>query len=448
MSSQEYTSEPIIAVGLVQAVEALAVKLEGDFQTPDGQRLPAGAYRAERIGGRIRLQGPAGTGTDQEALRFAPVDPERGRFQLEATIGIDFHWQQTETQTFPGGLLLRSVGPDRLTAVNAVGLETYLTSVISSEMNAASPPALARAHAIISRSWLLAQLQARDAGGAPQDDTVRDGELRTWTDRQAHADFDVCADDHCQRYQGEGRVRSQTAVDAVADTRGLVLSHAGRPCDARFSKCCGGVSEDFRAAWGDEPIPYLVPVYDGDRADLPAPPLTDEVALRAFIQRPPEVYCNCSDDAVLSRVLNDYDRQTKNFFRWRVALDADEAGELIATKLGVDLGRITGMRPLARGLSGRLVRLELTGERGRLIVGKELAIRRALSDTHLYSSAFVVDEEGPAERPDRFVLTGAGWGHGVGLCQIGAAVMACQGHDHEAILAHYYPGTSLEKLYP
>lgn len=440
-----FSEEPVIAVGLVQAVANLDVQLEGGFSTRSGQALASGTYRAERSGGQLRLTGPAEITSG--AVDLTPVNPGRSRFRLEATIGIDFHWQQTETQTFPGGLSLMATGPEGITAVNRVALETYLSSVISSEMNAASPPELARAHAIISRSWLLAQLDARQAGGAGPDDGVRAGELRTWTDRQAHADFDVCADDHCQRYQGQGRVRSDTAIAAVAQTRGLVLSHAGRACDARFSKCCGGVSEDFRAAWGDTPVSYLVPVFDGPRAGLPDPPLTDDAALRAFIAQPPEVYCNCADATILQRVLNDYDQQTGDFFRWRVTLGAEQASDLVSRKLGVDLGRLTALEPLERGLSGRLTRLALVGERGRLVIGKELTIRRALSATHLYSSAFTIDPQGPADRPDAFLLTGAGWGHGVGLCQIGAAVMACSGIDHEQILAHYYPGTTLERLY-
>jgi peptidoglycan hydrolase-like amidase len=240
---------------------------------------------------------------------------------------------------------------------------------------------------------------------------------------------------------------------AIAQTRGEVLLFAGQACDARFSKCCGGVTEQYQTAWGDEEIPYLVALPDrpslehfpGDVSALPT--LTEESSLRAFLQDPPAAYCNCHDASILRRVLNDYDQATADFFRWQVRLDAVRAGQLVAEKLGIDLGRLVAMQPLERGPSGRLIKLRLVGETGSLVVGKELEIRRALSPTHLYSSAFVVDPEGPADRPDAFLLLGAGWGHGVGLCQIGAAVMACQGIGYREILAHYYPGTEVVQCY-
>ena len=268
-----------------------------------------------------------------------------------------------------------------------------------------------------------------------------------WTEREAHTDYDVCADDHCQRYQGIGRTDSPEVAAAIAQTRGQVLLFAGKACDARFSKCCGGVTEQYQTAWGDEAIPYLVALPDRPGSDRSLPALTEESSLRAFLQDPPTAYCNCRDRSILKRVLNDYDLETADFFRWQVRLEAVQAGRLVAEKLGTDLGRLVAMEPIERGPSGRLARLRLVGETGSLVVGKELEIRRALSPTHLYSSAFVVDPQGPADRPDAFLLTGAGWGHGVGLCQIGAAVMACQGIDYRKILAHYYPGTEVVRCY-
>jgi len=439
------STEPVIAVGLVENTRSIEVRLEGTFVDGDGKTIRPGTYHFRCAAQNLACTGPVRR--EAAEIAWTPVDPERSRFSLPAIIGIDFHWQQEEIQTFQGGLRLVPAGEDRLTAINDVPLETYLTSVICSEMSADAPSAFARAHAVISRSWLLAQLEARNAQGdaTPPGDPEPGTRIR-WTDRGAHPGFDVCADDHCQRYQGVGRVRSPSVAQAIADTRGLVLTHEGKPCDARFSKCCGGVTEDFRTAWSDEKVPYLVPVLDGP-GDLPDPPLTGEAALRDFIEHPSDVYCGSTNDRILARVLNDYDRATRDFFRWRVELDASAAGALIARKLGVDLGRILALEPVARGLSGRIERLRIRGEAGDLVVGKELEIRRALSPTHLYSSSFVVDPAGAAARPDTFVLRGAGWGHGVGLCQIGAAVMAAQGFDHPDILGHYYPGTLLQKLF-
>ncbi len=432
MTTRPAGEEPRLAVGLLDGVEAARVRLEGAYRTPGGRRVGPGELAL----------GPADAG-----LALEPEEPERAAFALEATIGIDFHWQQREEQRFRGGLEARARA-GRLVVVNRVPLETYLASVIGSEMNAASPPELARAHAVISRSWLLAQLAGRGERTAAAAGML-DGpqEIRRWTDREAHADFDVCADDHCQRYQGVGRAASPGVAAAIAATRGLALTHAGRACDARFSKCCGGLSEDFRTAWGDEPVPYLVPVRDAPPGAGPLSDLTREEALRAHLERPPAAFCGQADEAVLARVLNDYDRRTPDFFRWRVRLAAEEAGRLVRERLGRDLGRLVAIEPLARGPSGRLHRARLVGERGRLVIGKELTIRKALSPSHLYSSAFAVEVEGPAARPEAFVLRGAGWGHGVGLCQLGAAVMAVQGYSHPQILAHYYPGSALERLY-
>lgn len=442
-------TEPIVKVGLIEDANEVALRLDGAWRDALGERLSPGDYRVHRAGAGVVLAGPdSRSGGRLELVPENPQAPDAASFSLEATIGIAFHWQRREVQTFRGGLDLRPGAGAGLAVINRVPLETYLASVIGSEMRAGAPPALARAHAIISRSWLLAQLAARDRSAAPAPPAaIERGEIRTWTDRQAHADFDVCADDHCQRYQGIGRLRSPAAAAAVAATRGQVLIHGGQPCDARFSKCCGGVTEDFRSAWSDTPVPYLVPVRDAADRRLPDPPLSDEAALRRFIEQPPAGYCNCGDEELLAAVLNDYDRETRDFFRWRVRLDAAAAGALVRRKSGVDLGRLTALEPLQRGLSGRLLRLRLVGEAGSLVVGKELAIRRALSESHLFSSAFAIDTEGPAGRPDAFVLRGAGWGHGVGLCQIGAAVMAAAGHDHRAILAHYYPQTVIEQGY-
>ena len=440
------SDEPFVSVGLVERAESVTVNLSGSYYDQSGAIFVSGEYRITCIGGLLRCTGVRSFETERMAL-FAS-NAETDRFSLEATIGIDFHWQQKEVQTFCGHLRLIPDFGDRLTAINDLPIENYLTSVVCSEMKSSSPSAMVKAHSIISRSWLLAQIASSKLPEPEgQAETTREGEVIKWYDRQAHHDFDVCADDHCQRYQGIGRIESRSVYRAVSDTRGQVLLYGGKPCDTRYSKCCGGVTEDFRTAWSNNEVPYLTPVYDGPNATLPDPPLTDEESVRRFIADRPAVYCNCVDDQLMNKVLISYDRQTKDFFRWQVRLPATEASTLLKQKLGVDLGRLVSLEPVERGLSGRLKRLRIRGEAASLVIGKELEIRRALSPSHLYSSAFVVDIEGPAMRPDVFVLNGSGWGHGVGLCQIGAAAMAWKGVSHQDILGHYYPGTTVEKIY-
>jgi SpoIID/LytB domain protein len=378
--------------------------------------------------------------TGSEKLTLTPQDPATGRFSLRTTIGVDFHWQQEEEQSFSGGLRFVPSDDDRLTAINDVTLETYLTSVICSEMDASSPLELAKAHSVISRSWLLAQRTGRQSRSTG---TKEAGERIRWYDYEAHQTFDVCADDHCQRYHGVGRITSGAAYRAVRETRGRVLVFESEICDARYSKCCGGITEDFRTAWSDEEVPYLVPVPDGPGGKMPHPPLTNETAFREFLANPPTAYCNCTDDTILNTILTPHDRRTRDFFRWQVTTDAERACERVKEKSGLDLGRIVRMEPVERGLSGRLKRLRIVGESQNIVIGKELEIRRVLSPTHLYSSAFTID----LAEPGVFILHGAGWGHGVGLCQIGAAVMAWRGKGYEDILAHYYPGTTVERYY-
>lgn len=446
--STRYAAEPAIAVGLVQSMPSVAIRTTGTFLLEDGTALPEGEYQLAREGDDIVVQGPvAGR---QRTWSVRPQDAEVGRFSLETTIGIDFHWEQTERQSFAGALRVIRSGSDALTVINDVPLETYLGSVIASEMRATSAPDLSRAHAVVSRSWLLAQIERRGVAppSVPAGRPELGGEWIRWYDREAHTDFDVCADDHCQRYQGVGRMdENPNVLDAIADTRGRVLLFEEQICDARYSKSCGGVTEDFRAAWGEESVPYLIPFRDHPDPTMPEPPLTEEAAMHRFITEPPPAWCNCSDVALLGTFLNTYDLHTLDFYRWTERLEAEQARQLVLQKLGVDVGRVVSLKPRERGLSGRIVKLEITGERGSITIGKELEVRRALSPKHLYSSAFIVEPEGPADRPDAFRLRGAGWGHGVGLCQIGAAVMAAKGNAYETILAHYYPGTALERVY-
>ena len=360
---------------------------------------------------------PAGPRTFDSPASLTPTDASSS-FAVEGiTIGIGFHWERQERQAFRGGL--RIIERDGLTIINDVDLEEYVTSVISSEMSASCPSELLKAHAVISRSWVWFPKAHPEVRGQGNASIEKPGEIIRWYGREAHESFDVCADDHCQRYQGITKAFSPSVEQAVNATRGQMLRYDGRICDARFSKCCGGLTEAYAVAWDDQVVPYLVSFSDRDPSSR-------------------EPYCNTTDEALIRKILPDFDQETRDFYRWRVEYGADELGELVKARLGQDLGRIVDLLPLARGASGRIHRLQIVGSRDTIIIGKELEIRRALSRSHLYSSAFDVDKaEG------RFVLRGAGWGHGVGLCQIGAAVMANEGKSYQEILAHYYPGAQL-----
>lgn len=401
-----------LSVGLVEGRRAIRVELLSPFVDEQGRVYPSG---------RHEISAP---------LSLRPDDPTRAAFAvLDVTIGVGFHWQRDERQVFRGAL--RVVEDHGLVAINDVPLDEYVTSVISSEMSAFCPLELLKAHAVISRSWLLHPRFHPESSGRGNAEARSAGEIVRWYGREAHRHFDVCADDHCQRYQGITTAFTPAATRAVDETAGELLLHQGQVCDARFSKCCGGMSELYRSAWDDRDVPYLTSVYDGP---APAPAFEAE----AWILGEPPAWCHTEDRALLARLLPGFDQETRDFFRWTVVLTGAEIRRHVSEKLGVDLGVVRSLEPLERGASGRIVRLRLTGESGSLVVGKELEIRRALAPTHLYSSAFVVDEVA-----GRFTLHGAGWGHGVGLCQIGAAVMATQGHDYRQILAHYYPGTTL-----
>ncbi len=401
-----------LSVGLVQGRRTIYVELLAPFVDEAGRVFARGSHE---------ISAP---------LTLRPQDPAGAAFAIpDVTIGIGFHWQREERQVFRGAL--RVVEDQGLIAINDVPLDDYVTSVISSEMSASCPLELLKAHAVISRSWLLHPRLHPEAWGRGNVELRRPGEIVRWYGREAHRHFDVCADDHCQRYQGITKAFSAAAERAVAETSGELLLYQGQVCDARFSKCCGGRSERYGNAWDDRQVPYLSPVYDG-------PPPAPAFEASAWILGDPPAYCNTQDPALLSQLLPGFDQETRDFFRWTVVLTGEEIRRYVVEKLGVDLGIVRVLEPLERGDSGRIVRLRISGDQGSLVIGKELEIRRALAPTHLYSSAFVVDEVA-----GRFTLRGAGWGHGVGLCQIGAAVMATQGHDYRRILAHYYPGTSL-----
>lgn len=382
-------------------------------------------------------------------LSFRPLKGMASFSISDVTIGVNFHWERKETQTFLGTLHF-VVEESKVCAINELPVESYLESVVSSEMRATAGLEFLKAHAVISRSWLLAQMEKRrkaeDSGNSFFSFIKKDDELIRWYDREDHTIFDVCADDHCQRYQGITMETSPVAAQAVRDTRGQVLFYEGDICDARFSKCCGGITEEFQYCWENTPKPYLKAVVDNTQGALPD--LTVEANAEQWIRSAPPAYCNTHDQKVLSQVLNDYDLETADFYRWHVTLTQAEISELLKEKLKIDFGQVTDLIPLERGRSGRISRLKIVGTKTTFIIGKELEIRRALSNSHLYSSAFVVDKLNVTDGiPSGFTLTGAGWGHGVGLCQIGAAMMGAQGFKHDAILSHYYVGAEIKKLY-
>ena len=392
-------------------------------------------------------------GNQYSQLTFHPQSADASFSLSDVTIGVNFHWERKETQTFLGTLRF-VVESDKIVAINELPVEKYLESVISSEMSATSSLELLKAHAVISRSWLLAQMKKRrevaESGNNFFSFTKKEDTLIRWYDREDHTLFDVCADDHCQRYQGITKETSPHVAEAIRQTKGQILMDGEEICDARFSKCCGGITEEFQYCWEDTPKTYLTAVRDialGVEHTLPN--LTNEEEAEKWIRFNPPAFCNTQDKKILSEVLNDYDQETANFYRWKETLSQEKLQQLIADKLKMDLGAILDMKAVERGKSGRISKLQIIGTEKTFTIGKELEIRRTLSDSHLLSSAFVVDKYDKDEQgvPQRFELIGAGWGHGVGLCQIGAAVMGEQGYHYDAILLHYYQGAEIKKLY-
>lgn len=420
---KKYEGTPLVSVGIVGA-ESITFTLNGYGE--DGSSRTATIHN-----GLIQYDGKAHT-----RLCFKPQSPDDSFSLMDVVIGVNFHWQRLETQTFRGSLRLLADG-GKIWAINDLPVEEYLESVISSEMSAQSSLPLLMAHAVISRSWLMSQI---DGNTAPNTQASHGDAFIRWYDHTDHTLFDVCADDHCQRYQGITKETSPNVAEAIRRTRGELLTYGDEICDARFSKCCGGAMEEFQYCWDDTPKPYLKGI--GDTPEETIPDLTVEENARQWILSSPKSFCNTTDKRILSQVLNDYDQETTDFYRWRVSYTQEELSKLVEKKLGAGLGTITDMRPLKRGTSGRICELRITGTKKTIVVGKELEIRRALSESHLYSSAFVVEKQG-----DTFTLIGAGWGHGVGLCQIGAAVMGDKGYAYDEILRHYYPGAEIEKAW-
>ena len=439
------TEEPHIAVGIIDRAARIDGRFDGTFSIP-GSGGAAGRFSAGSAGGAIVLLDEAGKeAAGSGALHLLAEGP--ATFTLfNVLIGKRFHWERPEEQTFRGNLLLRLREDGSMAVINDIPLEEYLRSVVSSEMSASAPLEFLKAHAIISRSWLLAALGKKGATKqAAQAAALESGAVVRWYDREEHDLFDVCADDHCQRYQGVTKITSGRPQEAAAATRGMVLSYGGKICDARYSKACGGLTEEFATAWESVHVPYLTSV-----ADSPEPhsPIETEAAAREWVLSSPEAYCRVEDEALIEQVLPGFDRETKDFFRWTVTYSRDDLSSLVQEKSGLDLGAIRELRPLLRGPSGRIYRLSIIGSKGSVVVGKELEIRRWLSPTHLLSSAFVVDAKRDYRgRVEAFTLHGAGWGHGVGLCQIGAAAMAVRGFSAVEILSHYFSGARVRRVY-
>ena len=425
-----------VDVGILRAPR-ISFDLLGDFRC--GMCVPASKNIVFIEQGKISYDGRL-----CEELVFTPCGKDSVFTLHDVVIGVNFHWQRKESQSFKGELRL-IVEDGEVRAINRIDVEEYLVSVISSEMSATSSLEFLKAHTIVSRSWLYAQLQRKEKvqqgvlGWEDGDEIVR------WYAREDHSLFDLCADDHCQRYQGVTRAHNPNVELAVKETAGLVLMYDGEVCDARFSKCCGGVTERFSACWENVDFDYLQAFRDcGGDGELPD--LTTEEGARAWIESSPASYCSTTDAHVLSQILNGYDRETNDFYRWKVIYSQSELSGLVTERSGFDFGIIEDLRPVERGASGRIIRLEIVGSKMTRTVGKELEIRRWLSRSHLYSSAFVIDKVVGSSGELQFVLKGAGWGHGVGLCQIGAAMMGEEGCSCEQILSFYYPETVLSRI--
>ena len=432
--------QPKITVGIMDRQTEVFGRLHGNFRRDEFGPV-SGRFSAKTEAGTIVLTDDA----NHEICRSKSIKliaQEESTFSLSnVTIGTRFHWERAEDQTFEGDLILELRKDRTIVAINEIPLEDYLTSVISSEMSSDAPMEFLKAHAIISRSWLLAALdrKKKTRETSKPSEKITDGEVIRWYDREEHDLFDVCADDHCQRYQGITRIESQQAEQAVRETRGIVITHQDEICDARYSKACGGITEDFDTAWDNKRVAYLRSIPD---ASIPYRPITTEEEASVWILSNPEAYCCTKDERLLEKILPDFDRETKGFFRWRVEYSRRELEEILREKSGFDFGTLREIIPLHRGPSGRISRLRIVGSKRSVVVGKELEIRRWLSRSHLYSSAFIVKPEA-----ERFVFHGAGWGHGVGLCQIGAAVMAARGFSAEKILNHYFRGIEIKKIY-
>lgn len=443
METSNIKKEPIVSVGIVSASK-LCFSLNAPYTVCNLEQC--GKQVVELSEGRILWEN-----NFYDELLFEPNDTQSSFTLEDVTIGVNFHWERKEAQTFLGKLRF-IVENNNICAINELSVETYLISVISSEMRATSSLELLKAHAVISRSWLLAQMEQRkvENNNAVKQPSLfkTDEEIVRWYDREDHKHFDVCADDHCQRYQGITKAANKHVVEAIKQTAGEILTSRGEICDARYSKCCGGAVEEFQYCWENIRKPYLQALPDTMPDTTSLPNLTNEAVARQWILSSPNAFCNTTDQKVLSQVLNDFDQETTDFYRWTQIYSQAEVKQLLEEKLAMQFGDIIDLIPMERGKSGRIYRLKIVDKERTLIIGKELEIRRALSKSHLYSSAFVIEKVDIKDGvPQQFIIKGAGWGHGVGLCQIGAAMMGVQGYRYDEILLHYYKSAEITKAY-
>ena len=444
--------EPEISIGILTEKQ-IAFELYGDFKSSGLSQNFSGRFSAELINDKIIIKRNSEKIEVTNEIIFEPQDAGLESFLIkDVTIGVQFHWQRKEKQRFTGSLKLLKEG-NKILAINILPVEQYLISVISSEMSAKCSLQLLKAHAIVSRSWLLAQIEKSKTLKKEKTKYLtsfeNESERIKWFDREDHTLFDVCADDHCQRYQGITKVFTDVASRAVEETKGIVLTSDDVLCDTRYSKSCGGVSESFENVW--EPIEYN---YLSSIVDYKFEPenfsldFSDEKNAVKWIEGNPTAYCNTTDKKILAQILLDYDQETTDFFRWKVEYNQKDLAELIKKKSGIDFGDVIDLVPVERGKSSRLIKLKIIGSKRTMVIGKELEIRRTLSETHLYSSAILIEKENIIDNvPQKFIIKGAGWGHGVGLCQIGAAVMAEKGHEFDEILLHYFTNAKLKKIY-
>ena len=439
------SSEPEIKVALLQNYKEARLNLKGRFLFPD-KRTMTGHIIVRVENGKVVLYDPYGMERASGKALILSADNKAIFTVSDVKIGIDFHWQRSQQQSFHGNVILSVSSASSFNLINEIALEDYLVSVISSEMSATAPLEFLKAQAIVARSWLVSMLERKKKDpGATRETPLNENEIIIWHDVNDHEGFDVCADDHCQRYQGITKVISYNVQNAIEATRGLFLVSGEEICDARYYKSCGGQTEIFSTAWEDKSPAYLMSVTD----DVSMHPSvqTEKDAQQWLLGRPP-AFCNTTDKKMLSKILPAFDQETIDFYRWQVIYPRQELEDLIRKKSGIDFGELKDIVAVGRGPSGRIYKLRIEGSRRTVVVGKELEIRRWLSPSHLLSSAFVVSKTSALDGSvESFTLNGGGWGHGVGLCQIGAAAIASRGYNVEAILAHYFTDVSLQKLY-
>jgi SpoIID/LytB domain protein len=447
-----FKREPTISVGILSG-KYVNFELYGDFKVEGFKQTFRGIFFATVAENKIICKGGKDKFEITNEIIFEPQDSISDSFLIrDVTIGVRFHWERKEKQRFLGSLkLLRE--KDKIWVINIIPIEQYLASVISSEMNAKSSVELLKAHAIISRSWFFAQSEKSKSQKKkiekPSPALQSEVEIIKWQGREDHKLFDVCADDHCQRYQGITKVSTEAVAKAIEQTYGLILTSENKICDTRYSKSCGGITEAFENVWEPVKHKYLVSVidykYDPENYDID---FSYELNARKWILGNSPAFCSSPDEKILPQVLPEFDQETKDFYRWKVDYTQSELSKIIREKTGIDFGDIKDLVPLERGKSARLIKLKIEGSKKSMVIGKELEIRRALSYTHLYSSAITIEKSEEINGvPQKFTLHGAGWGHGVGLCQIGAAVMAAQGYMFDEILFHYFKDVRLKKVY-